>query len=157
MLVATDFFTTEVWTVYGLVTYDALFLIHLATRKVHVAGLTPYPDQRWMTQIARNVTMVEWGFLLSGQYLMLDRDGKFCSAFQQTMEANSQGTLDDMQRAELEALVVQGQRVSVRKAQAAALLTGRGYPVTLEALSVTDDGALISPPYAALAGSFPMD
>jgi len=40
-----------------------------------------------MAQIARNVTMVEWGFLLPGQYLMLDRDGKFCSAFQQTMEA----------------------------------------------------------------------
>jgi hypothetical protein len=50
------------------------------------------------------------------------------------MEANSQGTLDDEQWAELDALVVQGQRLSVRKAQAAALLTGRGYPVTLEAL-----------------------
>lgn len=55
------------------------------------------------------------------------------------MEANSQGMLDDMQRGELEALVVQGQRLSVRKAQAAALLTGRGYLVTLEALSVTDE------------------
>lgn len=52
-----------------------------------MAGLTPYPDQRWMTQIARNVTMAEWGFLLPGQYLILDLDGKFCSAFQQTMEA----------------------------------------------------------------------
>jgi transposase InsO family protein len=87
VLVATDFFTTEVWTVYGLVTYYVLFFIHLATRKVHVAGLTPYPDQRWMVQIARNVTMVEWGFLLPGHYLILDRDGKFCAAFQQTMEA----------------------------------------------------------------------
>jgi putative transposase len=87
VLVATDFFTTEVWTVYGLVTYYVLFFIHLATRKVHVAGLTPYPHQHWMTQIARNVTMVEWGFLLPGQYLILDRDGKFCAAFRQTMEA----------------------------------------------------------------------
>jgi putative transposase len=86
VLVATDFFTTEVWTVYGLVTYYVLFFIHLATRKVHVAGLTPYPDQHWMVQIARNVTMVEWGFLLPGQHLILDRDGKFCAAFQQTME-----------------------------------------------------------------------
>jgi hypothetical protein len=87
VLVATDFFTTEVWTVYGLVTYYVLFFIHLATRKVHVAGLTPYPHQHWMAQIARNVTMVEWGFLLPGQYLILDRDGKFCAAFRQTMEA----------------------------------------------------------------------
>lgn len=55
------------------------------------------------------------------------------------MAANSQGTLDEAQRAELEALVVQGQRLSVRKAQAAALLTERGYPVTLEGLSATDE------------------
>jgi len=51
------------------------------------------------------------------------------------MDANSQGTLDEAQRAELETLVAQGQRLSVRKAQAAALLTERGYQVTLEALA----------------------
>jgi len=48
---------------------------------------------------------------------------------QALMDANSQGTLDDAERSALEALVVQGQRLSVRKAQAAALLTERGYPV----------------------------
>ena len=36
---------------------------------------------------------------------------------------------------ELEALVEQGQRLSVRKAKAAALLTERGYTITLDALS----------------------
>ena len=51
------------------------------------------------------------------------------------MEANSQGTLDATQRAELETLVVQGQRLQVRKAQAAALLTERGHRVTIQALS----------------------
>jgi hypothetical protein len=55
------------------------------------------------------------------------------------MDANSQGKLTAMQQAELEALVIQGQRLSVRKAQAAAVLTGRGYRVTLEALSATDE------------------
>jgi putative transposase len=35
VLVATDFFTTEVWTVVGLVTYYVLFFIHLSSRKVH--------------------------------------------------------------------------------------------------------------------------
>src|SRR5262245_2559942 len=35
VLVATDFFTTEVWTKGGLVTYYVLFSIHLASRKVH--------------------------------------------------------------------------------------------------------------------------
>ena len=55
------------------------------------------------------------------------------------MDANSQGTLDEPQRAELEALVAQGQRLSVRKAQAAALLTERGYRVTVETLSSADE------------------
>ena len=36
-----------------------------------------------MVQVARNVTMEEWGFLAPGQYLIHDRDGKYCPAFQQ--------------------------------------------------------------------------
>ena len=58
---------------------------------------------------------------------------------QTLMDANSQGTLDDAQRSELEALVAQGQRLSVRKAQAAALLTERGYLVKRAALSSADE------------------
>ena len=83
---ATDFFTTEVWTAAGLVTYDVLFFIHLASRKVHIAGLTPHPDARWMRQIARNVTMADWGALQPGQYLIHDRDGKYGPAFQQIID-----------------------------------------------------------------------
>jgi putative transposase len=86
VLMATDFFTTEVWTKGGLVTYYVLFFIHLASRKVHVAGVTPHPHQGWMTQIARNVTMADWSFLVPGQYLIHDRDAKFCLAFQQTID-----------------------------------------------------------------------
>ena len=63
VLVATDFFTTEVWTWCRLVTYYVLFFIRINTREVHVAGVTPYPDQRWMRQMARNMTMADWGFL----------------------------------------------------------------------------------------------
>jgi putative transposase len=37
--------------------------------------------------MARNITMADWGFLSSGQYLIHDRDGKYCPAFQQVMEA----------------------------------------------------------------------
>src|SRR5499426_1383885 len=59
VLVATDLFTAEVWTAAGLVTYYVLFFIHLASRKVHVAGVTPHPDELWMIQIARNVTMAD--------------------------------------------------------------------------------------------------
>ena len=62
VLVATDFFTAEVWTWCGLVTYHVLFFIHLASRQVHVAGMTPPPNERCRVQIARNVTRSDWGF-----------------------------------------------------------------------------------------------
>ena len=37
--------------------------------------------------MARNVTMEAWGFLSPGQYLIHDRDGKYCPAFQQIVDA----------------------------------------------------------------------
>jgi putative transposase len=87
VLVATDFFTAEVWTLGGLVTYYVLFFVHLGSRKVYVAGMTPHPNETWMMQMARNLTMEEWGFLSPGHYLIHDRDGKYCPAFQQTIDA----------------------------------------------------------------------
>ena len=86
VLVATDFFTAEVWTLGGLVTYYVLFFLHLGSRRVHIAGVTPHPNEAWMVQVARNVTMEEWGFLAPGQYLIHDRDTKFCAAFQQLID-----------------------------------------------------------------------
>src|SRR5205823_11546864 len=67
VLVATDFFTAEVWTLGGLVTYYVLFFIHLESREIHVAGVTPHPHAAWMVQVARNATMEERGFLSRGQ------------------------------------------------------------------------------------------
>jgi transposase InsO family protein len=87
VLAAADFFTTEVWTLKGLVTYYVLFFIDLASRKVHVAGLTPHPHQEWMKQIACNVTMADWGFLSGARFLIHDRDGKFCPAFRRLLES----------------------------------------------------------------------
>jgi putative transposase len=86
VLVATDFFTAEVWTLGGLVTYYVLFFLHLSSRQVHIAGVTPHPNETWTMQVARNVTMEEWGFLSPGQYLLHDRDGKYCPAFQQLID-----------------------------------------------------------------------
>ena len=86
VLVATDFFTTEVWTLGGLVTYYVLFFIHLGSRQVHVAGVTPHPNEAWMVQVARNVTMEAWGCLSPGHYLIHDRDAKFCAAFQRIID-----------------------------------------------------------------------
>jgi len=86
VLVATDFFTAEVWTLGGLVTYYVLFFLHLGSREIHVAGITPHPNEAWMVQVARNVTMEEWGCLAPGQYLIHDRDTKFCTTFQQIID-----------------------------------------------------------------------
>jgi len=38
-----DFFTTEVWTWRGLVTYYTVFVIDLASRRVQILGSTPFP------------------------------------------------------------------------------------------------------------------
>ena len=48
-LLAPDSFTTEVWTVRGLVTYYTLFVTELHTRRVHVLGSTPYPDEAFIS------------------------------------------------------------------------------------------------------------
>ena len=74
VLVGTDFFTVEVLTLKGLVTYYVLFFIHLESRRVSLAGMTPYPGQEWMEQQARNATMEEWGFLRGCRYLLHERE-----------------------------------------------------------------------------------
>jgi hypothetical protein len=73
VLVATDFFTVEVLTLRGLITYYVLFFIHWEGRRVCLAGVTRRPDQEWMEQMARNVTMEDAGFLINRRYLLHDR------------------------------------------------------------------------------------
>ena len=68
LLAAGDFFTVEVWTAVGLVRYHVFFVIRLATRDVHIAGIVPEPHGRWMQQIARNITDGFDGVLNSCKY-----------------------------------------------------------------------------------------
>ncbi len=84
---ATAFFTAEVLTLRGLVTYYVLFLIELGTRRVHLAGITEHPDEAWMMQVARNVTMADLGFLDATRYLVHDRDSKYTAAFRETIRS----------------------------------------------------------------------
>jgi transposase InsO family protein len=88
VLAATDFFTAEVLTLRGLVTYYVLFFIHLESRRVEVVGITPHPNEAWMKQIARNVTMDEWGFLENRRYLIHDRDTKFTDSFRRIIKSS---------------------------------------------------------------------
>ena len=89
VLVGMDLFTAEVLTLKGLLTYYVLFFIHLETRRVSLAGFTPYPDQEWMEQQARNMTMEQWGCLRGCCYLLHDRDTKFCESFRELIESGS--------------------------------------------------------------------
>jgi len=73
--------TTESWTARGLVTYYVLFFLHIGSRKVHIVGMTPNPDEPWMMQVARNLTIAGWGFLGGMRYAIMDRDTKFTKAF----------------------------------------------------------------------------
>jgi len=55
--------------------------IHLESRRVDIAGITIHPDERWMQQIARNVTMEGCGALRDCRYLLHDRDTKYTQSF----------------------------------------------------------------------------
>ena len=81
LLAGTDFFTAEVLTLHGLVTYYVLFFIHLESRRVDIAGITVHPDEPWMKQIARNVTMEGCGALRDCRYLLHDSDAKYTQSF----------------------------------------------------------------------------
>jgi len=81
LIAAADFFTTEVWTARGLVRHFTLFVIDIATRRVHVAGTTTHPTSAWMEQMARNLTDCDEGFLTGKRFLIIDRDAIFSPRF----------------------------------------------------------------------------
>ena len=81
VLAGTDFFTVEVLTWRGLVTYYVLFFLHLETRRVTLAGITRHPTETWMIQMARNAVDAPAGAVRRCGYLLHDRDAKFCVAF----------------------------------------------------------------------------
>jgi hypothetical protein len=69
----------------GSKTIYVLFFIELATRRVHVAGVTAQPDSAWVTGQARNLAIEE---RLSGvRFLLRDRDAKFCGPFDTVLRA----------------------------------------------------------------------
>ena len=85
VLAATDFFSVEVATWHGLVTYYVLVVMELNTRRVEIAGITPHPGAAFMQQCARQLTDHFDGFLLGKRYLIHDRDTKFTEVFDQLL------------------------------------------------------------------------
>ena len=72
-----DFFTTEVWTWRGLVMYYTVFVIDVASRRVHIVGSTPFPNDLFMRQVARTLTAADDGWVVGHRVLICDRDAKW--------------------------------------------------------------------------------
>ncbi|HEY8165773.1 MAG TPA: integrase core domain-containing protein [Gemmatimonadaceae bacterium] len=79
-LFAADFFTTEVWTARGLITYYTVFVIELHSRRIHVLGSTPHPDEAFVIQTMRQLTDAADGVLREHRLLICDRDRKWSAA-----------------------------------------------------------------------------
>jgi len=62
VIAGADFFTTEVWTWRGLVTFYTVFVIDLASRRVQIVGSTPHPNQLFMDK-SSHATAADDGFL----------------------------------------------------------------------------------------------
>src|SRR5215475_480393 len=80
-IIATDFFTVEVWTCTGLKRFTVLFFMDLSTRRVEIGGVASSANELWMLQIARNLTDAIDGFFRSKRYLIHDRDPLYTREF----------------------------------------------------------------------------
>jgi putative transposase len=79
-----DFLTVD--TLF-LKRFYVLFFIELATRRVHLAGITTNPDGRWVTQQARNLVMQLDDAAIEPGFLIRDRDSKFTREFDEVFRS----------------------------------------------------------------------
>jgi putative transposase len=86
-LLAADFFTTEVWTARGLMTYDTAFVIELHSRRVHLLGSTQHPDDAFVVQAFRGPT-AERDVFRAGRFLICDRDPRWSAGMEALLRAS---------------------------------------------------------------------
>jgi putative transposase len=65
-----------------------LFFIELANRRVHFGGVTANPNERWVTQQARNLVLTLAEQERPVRFLVRDRDSKFTRGFDEVFRTD---------------------------------------------------------------------
>ncbi len=80
-LIATDYFTKPIYTLFGKFDAYVLVFIHLGSRRIFMTPPTFNPDDQWLKIQIRSAAMWLDGIGVTPKYLIHDRDKKFSKMF----------------------------------------------------------------------------
>jgi hypothetical protein len=94
VIAAADFFTTDVWTCRGLVTYYTVFVMDLASRRVQIVGSTPHPNELVVHQVGRTLTAADTSLLRHHRVVNCDRARKWSQDVRRLCATRHSGRAD---------------------------------------------------------------